>query len=414
MDTTDKSLNEAPAKKAVKKPLAVKKAVKKPAKKSKFHLSAPLKKGQKLKPGYSAPLAPDSSPLPPALIKKALGDPAKIAKMKALADKIAALKKQIELAKAEQVEAEAEQSKLGRFIDEKTLRYFRVIEKECSQALAVMKSTRRLLYRGTYKTAGEVYVGKPFMNRTPTDSSVEEQDRFDHKLALAGFKALRGNSIFTTSNPHQAIDYGNLQIIFPKNGFHFTWSSEHDDIVLDELDEDIDNTFLEELGNALETMEDCIQDYLNDLQDKYPDKNIPTSYYDRFHNAIEYKFTTEPWDSDEREESLRAAANGFKAFFSIEKSIKKTLNIPKYDRNLALKYIKDPKLGKVQKISAKDAIAFARRNGFKKDNLASALRSEHEIYIHGEYIGMNAKLFEELVIQYFLNNKCLNRYHSIK
>jgi hypothetical protein len=44
------------------------------------------------------------------------------------------------------------------------------------------------------------------------------------KLKEAGFEALRSNSLFCTGDIRRAEDYGEPYVIFPKNGFKFTWS----------------------------------------------------------------------------------------------------------------------------------------------------------------------------------------------
>ena len=57
----------------------------------------------------------------------------------------------------------------------------------------------------------------------------EEYDEFATKL---GIKALRSNSIFTTTSVSQAISYGRVYVIFPFNSDDFSWSQTHRDIVL--------------------------------------------------------------------------------------------------------------------------------------------------------------------------------------
>ena len=70
-----------------------------------------------------------------------------------------------------------------------------------------------------------------------TSSSVA-QDVYDKSIAKAGFKALRSNSIFTSGDSSLAFGFGSSRyIIFPVNGFNFTWSHSKRDIVIgsDEL-----------------------------------------------------------------------------------------------------------------------------------------------------------------------------------
>lgn len=112
---------------------------------------------------------------------------------------------------------------------------FRKLTGECKQALSAMRSTKTLLYRGMSGDSHQM-IGHPRTDRYPRDSSASMQKAFDYALSKMGFKALRSNSIFTTTSYSQASSYGNgVFIIIPKDGFKFTWSPKHGDLILYEL-----------------------------------------------------------------------------------------------------------------------------------------------------------------------------------
>lgn len=118
------------------------------------------------------------------------------------------------------------QSKLG------PSKFIQKLETECSEFLAVMRKTKLPLYRGVY-TSKDTFYGVPRTNRSTKDSSPTFQIAFDGILKSKGFTALRSNSIFCTSNLEQASGYGDVFLIFPVNGFTFTWSQTRDDVAID-------------------------------------------------------------------------------------------------------------------------------------------------------------------------------------
>ena len=110
----------------------------------------------------------------------------------------------------------------------------KTIAKECSQAIAEYRKTKLVLLRGMNDAPG-VFVGRSWNNRSPKDSSDEAQKIYDAVLSAKGFKALRSNSIFTTTDLGQASQYGETYYIFPKNGFAFHWNKHEPDLVLDDI-----------------------------------------------------------------------------------------------------------------------------------------------------------------------------------
>jgi hypothetical protein len=70
----------------------------------------------------------------------------------------------------------------------------------------------------------------------------EVQEMIDGWMKENGFKALRSNSFFVTGDYEQAMKYGNVYVIFPKDGFYYTWFEGTKDL-FNHLDDELqDNT----------------------------------------------------------------------------------------------------------------------------------------------------------------------------
>lgn len=111
-----------------------------------------------------------------------------------------------------------------------------MIQTKCSDALVGMSEAQDFLYRGTKGGTSEEFVGRSRNDRRAKSSSYEMQVNIDKAFTMAGFQALRSNSIYATSNMMDASMYGsatNLFLIFPVNGFKFTWSPIIDDLYVD-------------------------------------------------------------------------------------------------------------------------------------------------------------------------------------
>lgn len=98
----------------------------------------------------------------------------------------------------------------------------------CSEILHLYSTTRQVLYRGILRInsarAKSIFIGEPVENRIPLNTSLALSIAIDNKLIKAGFKALRINSIFCTGDLEQAKEFGEPYVIFPFNGFKFTYS----------------------------------------------------------------------------------------------------------------------------------------------------------------------------------------------
>lgn len=118
------------------------------------------------------------------------------------------------------------------------------IKIECSDAVQAISQENKFLYRGMklgnsvarffkLKPSLKIFLGMPREDRKPVDVSVETQGKYDSYLRKFGMTALRSNSIFCTSNKLFAERYGTTYLIFPKNGFDFTWSPDTSDLTDD-------------------------------------------------------------------------------------------------------------------------------------------------------------------------------------
>jgi transcription antitermination factor NusG len=117
---------------------------------------------------------------------------------------------------------------------------FKGLQKNCKEIIKVYQDLngssfkrQKFLYRGIRSRSDALY-GKPFEARKPKDSNSELHTMLNDAMKNAGFTARRDNSTFTTGDRGQASGYGNsLYILFPVDGFKYTWSRTEKDLVLD-------------------------------------------------------------------------------------------------------------------------------------------------------------------------------------
>ena len=130
-------------------------------------------------------------------------------------------------------------------------KYAPLLLRDCKQIIRAYKkanhdfkgvrslSHAKCLFRGTNRKP-EAYIGMPRVDRNPKDTSKLMHNQINMLLTRAGFEATRANSIFVSSNIGQVEDYGTAYIIFPLDGFKFTWSSKYGDLFSEAL-ESLDN-----------------------------------------------------------------------------------------------------------------------------------------------------------------------------
>jgi len=107
------------------------------------------------------------------------------------------------------------------------------IRQHCSDAIQYMKDAGKYFYRGMRpgKGLGSAIVGQSRQDREPKDTKDDISAFFDQALTSHGFKALRRNSIFVTSDKSNAEIYGPAYAIFPMNGFNYTYTNQVDLVI---------------------------------------------------------------------------------------------------------------------------------------------------------------------------------------
>ena len=116
--------------------------------------------------------------------------------------------------------------------------YAAFIETHCSEVVEDYRHVKQCLFRGM-KARGFAFIDSSPTNRIPRDTKISIQKKVDDKLQKEGFKALRSNSIFCTSDFSEARAYPhysntrNPYIIFPINGFDYTFSFTYSDFLKD-------------------------------------------------------------------------------------------------------------------------------------------------------------------------------------
>jgi len=109
------------------------------------------------------------------------------------------------------------------------------IDQHCGDILSLYKANgNRVFYRGlkTWPQGMDpAFVGQSREDRQPKDSDNDQTRLFDAALASSGFKALRSNSLFVSSSISVANDYGKAWVIFPLDGFDFTYTNRRDLVI---------------------------------------------------------------------------------------------------------------------------------------------------------------------------------------
>jgi hypothetical protein len=236
---------------------------------------------------------------------------------------------------------------------------FKALAKNCKEIIKVYKELNRnefsrgkFLYRGIRSSDDALY-GKPFDARKPKDSNRDLHELVNGTINKLGFTANRENSMFVTGDRSQASGYGNsLYIMFPIDGFTFTWSQTVKDLVLD-------SSKRRDMMN-----QDAIQQIRNLAIDAKKNSADPTLFpitypEDLFYDGYKY-------DSD---------------VSTVAKMIKDGI-FPKETQNLLDAILTDD--------SIQDHFKFTDQNFF------NAILSEKEIYIRGDYYAVNVSHSTEL------------------
>jgi hypothetical protein len=391
--------------------------------------------GKKVEPGkfYGLPVPKDDLT---THAKTMLPNPANAPKIAALADKIKAFEAEISRLKALQIaadkaksKAETEKGNLTSKIDEKLLKYFSYIEKTCGQYLKDVKETRKFLCRGQHDASQPVFIAHPRADREPKDSGKKASQQVDAALSASGFKALRSNSIFTSADYDQASNYGDVFAIFPKDGFSFTWSTKHDDLVINNLSDFIDadnednvSSFHDDLNDDVGQFADLFDDVeeylkyslglgygkkLDELTAGYkavaktPQMQTFAKLIKQWEKYDPYKSSAKIKDVKEMFINVMNAYTGAKEVYPI---LAKAFTAPQLKRiaKQIAQFHKDMTQPDVPPdLTMKIIDGF----GFTNKNFQAALKSEHEVCILGEYIAVDFDRYRDELVKYFLGPK---------
>lgn len=130
-------------------------------------------------------------------------------------------------------------------------KFFSLIDANCTEVIAAMRTAGDFLYRGlNHPDQLTAFQGRSRNNRQSMAFPNEVQEKVDNQLIANGFTAIRANSIFCSGDLQQAKIYSqkkgnNLYIIFPIDGFKFTWATKVADLLRDlRRDMSIDERFV--------------------------------------------------------------------------------------------------------------------------------------------------------------------------
>lgn len=244
--------------------------------------------------------------------------------------------------------------------------YNKSVARHCSQAISEYKKAGRMLYRGTNEDS-DVFVGKPFEERRTKDSDTLVSEKISQAMLEFGFKATRENSIFCSGSKTHASGYGSTYMIFPFDGFDFTWSTEYSDKIF--------------RRSALQmTFSPTDAAYVKEIIMKKPDWERPFELRYCTFNPVAGSTTPNGFLGDNWEGQYELAKK-----FVEEGSITDPRAIEIINNNF------------YGEGSAKRIID---KCGFTNESFEDAVSSGHEVYVHGQFYGIAIKhhaLIRELI-----------------
>lgn len=398
------------------------------------------KHGSKVKPGTIVGMDVPNGPLTKTA-QGLLPSPANTAKANKLAAtikqyeaEIARLRAGQELATRNLAVAKTTHAGLTK-ADPKTIKYFSYIETHCSEFLKVAAPLRKFLYRGQDDTALPIFVGYPRANRQPKDTDEDAQKALDKALTLMGFKALRGNGLFTTPSYSQAEGYGNAYMIFPKNGFSFTWSTKKGDIIVHSMDElmgddgdgDVTDFYynIDDYGvmNRFNMGGGSEENQAEDLLDRLTSSG-KTPKFDalqiirdkRWNDMLSEAEDWNNWD-DSSDYTIQDLAEIFLTTMGYYQALVKKYPVlsklfTKAEHTKISKFIieckkaaKKPVISPSKEMDKELARAIVDEWGFTYKDLKSAIMSDHEICIFGEYVAVSYDAYYKDAYKYFFGVK---------
>lgn len=234
---------------------------------------------------------------------------------------------------------------------------FKAIAKNCKQIVKVYKelnrnsfNKQRFMFRGIRSSSDALY-GKPFDARAPKDSNTELHELVNGTIKNLGFEANRENAMFMTGDRSQASGYGNsLYVMFPVDGFTYTWSQVEKDLVLDSgkrmslIDKEVASKIRRAVRLATEK-----------------DSSIPISYPDDL----------------------------FTSGYDYQNDISKVTSL--VERGLLSDDIKELLNELLTDTSIQEYFKFTDKNLFE------AISSNKEIYVRGDYYAINTNYMDQLI-----------------
>jgi hypothetical protein len=142
---------------------------------------------------------------------------------------------------------------------------------DCSESIAAMKKAKTFLYRGIGRNdAPVIFKGRSRDDRQPLDSNRSITKYIDEIMRHQGLTAVRSNSIFCSGNEGQTEEYGNTYLIFPINGFSFSWSPKVRDLTRYILNNNVySTTSLWRVGKnyaEINSKQNAVQDIIDDFR----------------------------------------------------------------------------------------------------------------------------------------------------
>lgn len=250
-----------------------------------------------------------------------------------------------------------------------------IIKTQCSEFVEAYRKTDQVLYRGLSTShRGGVFKGRPPQDRAPKDSSKLASEMFDLVCQKLGIKALRSNSIFTSSDYTMAQTFkgtgtqGTIYVIIPVNGADYSWSKFHKDLVITESSlmmaktSDVHYT-PQEYKWVKSTVDGVIKKLKNSRLDSFDQDSltrIMRIQRDNYHPDFCLDWWSSPIESDIRD---------------LAKELRRA--------NILARHI--------------DPAKFQERYGIETTNIEAALMSKHEVLIHGDYYAVQVELWDDNV-----------------
>jgi hypothetical protein len=254
---------------------------------------------------------------------------------------------------------------LGQEIQDSGKKLAQYIQQHCSDIIKDMQVTGKTLYRGISGISPEVFVGQSRESRRPKDTSKADSAFFDEALSSHGFKALRRNSIFVTTDWGQAEGYGRLYAIFPMNGFEYTYTIQKDLIIGPYYFIDYPDNFIEETTEWLKRQDT-------------KDNRILSDYF-TIQGAIE---------SIQIAQKKNLGAVSFNRTAELKSEIGDGLS------NLARILPDDPYVQKFKNFNYQDPKSWSTDAAIKNlepknTDIQQAMKDRKEIFINGKYVAVN-------------------------